>query len=597
MQAATNSVREVLTRQLRFVIPTYQRDYEWTQDEQWELLFDDLFSTASRLHEARAGDAVAGTSKLVDSLSPHFLGAVVFEQLKTSTSAIAARSVIDGQQRITTLQLLVRGLLDALEGTGSKKAAALRSLIWNPADLCEEDHERFKLWPRLRDRRTWMSVMDDAPTDLQHPYADARRYFHDAASTAAAELPLDVIVDALLTLFHLVVIDLDANDDAQVIFEVLNGRQTPLSAADLMKNLLFLREDIQNEAMLEKLYTQYWQEFDNDWWRKRTGRGHAQRGRREQLISAWLTVSQGAEVNIGHLYGAARTYLSDPNLGTDQVLAELHTYGQHFRSLYERTGAEATVGELRLRRILDVLGVTTAIPLLLWLKMLPSSRLSAAEYDECVSTIEGWLVRRAIMNWSSRSYGKVFLEVLSKLQASSESTDPIPGLLLEILRNKPGNLDFPTDEEFSNVLTGTALYKQSKPRVRMILAGLDEHMRTRETRHEQYVVKYDKLQIEHVMPQAWATNWPLPSAKQSETATAARNSAIQTLGNLTLLTQKLNGEQSNKGWDEKRDLLETHSSLLISKSLHKSKSWSENDIERRGRALAEMACQIWKGPN
>lgn len=103
--------------------------------------------------------------------------------------------------------------------------------------------------------------------------------------------------------------DLEDNDDAQVIFEVLNGRQTPLSATDLVKNFLFLRAELDSEADFERLYEQHWAHFDDPWWREEVGRGHAARGRRDVLLSAWLTAAAGTEVNVGHLYGEVRRYL------------------------------------------------------------------------------------------------------------------------------------------------------------------------------------------------------------------------------------------------------------------------------------------------
>lgn len=100
------------------------------------------------------------------------------------------------------------------------------------------------------------------------------------------------LADALSSLFKLVVIDLDDNDDAQVIFEVLNGRQTPLSAIESVKNLLFLRGELAEDDV-ERLYDQYWARFDEKWWKETVGRGHAQRGRRDVLLSVWLTATTG----------------------------------------------------------------------------------------------------------------------------------------------------------------------------------------------------------------------------------------------------------------------------------------------------------------
>jgi hypothetical protein len=110
--------------------------------------------------------------------------------------------------------------------------------------------------------------------------------------------------------YKIVVIDLEDNDEVQVIFEVLNGRQTPLSATDLVKNLLFPRAEPTHEAELDDLYERYWAHLDESWWKKEVGRGHAARGRRDLLLLTWLSAVSGDEINVGNLYGGVRRYLA-----------------------------------------------------------------------------------------------------------------------------------------------------------------------------------------------------------------------------------------------------------------------------------------------
>lgn len=208
MKADTRELKQVLTPPTQYVIPAFQRDYEWTED---------------------------------------------------------------GQQRLTTLMLLTRGVLDALIERDSDLVDQVRRLLWNPADLAKQSHEKYKLWPRRKDRDVWRTVMDDAavPTG-DHLYEQARRFFAEQAREAmTGEDGTDrsaALVHTLIGLFKLVVIDLEDNDDAKVIFEVLNGRQTPLSASDLVKNLLFLRREFAEDTDVDVLYDTYWAEFDDPWW-------------------------------------------------------------------------------------------------------------------------------------------------------------------------------------------------------------------------------------------------------------------------------------------------------------------------------------------
>ena len=171
----------------------------------------------------------------------------------------------------------------------------MRRLLQNHPDIAESPEEIYKLWPRRLDRMISPKAMaDEIPARTGHAYLEARHYFADRARYAVAGPDgtdrTDTLVGArLLDLFKLVVIDLEENDDAQTIFEVLNGRQTPLSAADLVKNLLFLRGELADEKELDKVYDSYWAPFDDAWWKAEVGRGHAQRGRRDVLLSSWLT--------------------------------------------------------------------------------------------------------------------------------------------------------------------------------------------------------------------------------------------------------------------------------------------------------------------
>lgn len=305
-------------------------------------------------------------------VAPHFLGAVVCDQVPTSTGDIDTRAVIDGQQRLTTLQLLIRGLLDVLQESGSPRAIRVRRLLVNPEDIVTPGHpeHRYKLWPRRRDRDVWPVAMgDEVPrSHLGHPYVQARQYFAQeirlVKDTIGGNSRLDVLTDALLDLFKIVVIDLDENDDAQIIFEVLNGRQTPLSASDLVKNLLFLRAERAREDV-EDLYDRYWAPFDEPWWKENAGIGHAARERRDQLLSVWLTAASGEAASVAHLYGEVRRYLDSTGRKPREVVRELHRYGRAYHAIYDGTAPVSQRVHQAYGRLIRF-NVTTALPLLTW---------------------------------------------------------------------------------------------------------------------------------------------------------------------------------------------------------------------------------------
>jgi len=605
LDANTYPLRNILSQERRYLVPTFQRDYEWTEDGQWELLFDDLEAVADRLEQARdlAGQSTDQLAKAEKAVAPHFLGAIVLDQLPSSAGGIDLRSVIDGQQRLTTLQLLLRGILDVLLETGSGRAVQVRRLLENPPDVIQHPEELHKLWPRRHDRETWELVMSDeaSPNGFgSHLYFKARRYFADRTRAAAAESETsersDVLVDAALSLFKIVVIDLEDNDDAQIIFEVLNGRQTPLTATDLVKNLLFLRAELADEGELEALYDKYWAPFDESWWKTNVGRGHAARGRRDVLLSSWLSAASVSEANVGHLYHETREYVDRSGRKMPDLLAELHLYGLAFESVYGRVPRRNDAVTTAYRH-LERLAVTTALPLLLWLETLPDTELPAEEHERAVLAVESWVIRRIITGANTRGYAKVFIDVLTAAKAAAP--EDIASAVVNTLATLPESHAWPTDQEVEDAFVDRRIYVElSQERVRMILGALDRLLQRDKLKGEQASFDYDKLQIEHVMPQSWMTHWPVVDVDEAATELAQqrRRATVDRIGNLTLITAPLNASVSNGPWNTKRGGLREHAQLVLSSMVVKCDEWNEETIESRGRELARVACRVWTRP-
>ncbi|WP_201438704.1 DUF262 domain-containing protein [Saccharothrix sp. 6-C] len=584
MDANTYSLKQILTQDRRYVIPTFQRDYEWTRKGQWELLFSDLETTADRLYQARQlaealGEPLAKADKKV---VPHFLGAIVCDQLPAPAGGLDLRAVIDGQQRLTTVQLLLRGVLDVLIERGSPRVRQVRRLLENPSDVVGAPHERHKLWPRRRDRQMWPLAMDDKPepSKTEHLYLDARRFFADSTRQAIVGPDgsdrTDALIDALLDLFKLVVIDLEDNDDAQVIFEVLNGRQTPLSAADLVKNLLFLRGELSDEKELEQLYDTYWSPFDADWWKSTVGRGHAQRGRRDVLLSSWLTAVSRSEANIGHLYGEVRSYLDTADRKTVDVLAELADFGRAYRVVVGAEPAETPALQRSYRRI-ESLGITTAVPLLLWLRTLPAERLPLPEHEQAVGAVESWVVRRLLIGANTRGYGKVFVDVLklASEQARMSGTS-VAETVVNGLKRNPDRLPWPTDDDLVTAFTTRKVYGNlTQERIRLVLGAIDERLQRTNPKTEPADFHYNELQIEHVMPQKWREHWPFTATADADRLLEAqrRDQVLHQFGNLTLVTSAFNQALSNAAWEIKRPEFTSQSKLQLNHAVAVSPTW------------------------
>lgn len=611
VDAKTYPLQDILKPERRYVIPTFQRDYEWTLDGQWRLLFEDLASTADRLLEVRLGGDEGSKLKAKEqAVSPHFLGAIVCAGLPFATGGVALRSVIDGQQRLTTVQLLIRGLADVLAETSSERTKTVRRMLFNPDDVVESPEEVFKLWPRRRDRELWPVAMGDALPDYDqaapHRYLEARGYFADAAREYATEdggidpVRLVALADALASLFKVVVIDLDDNDDAQVIFEVLNGRQTPLSAIDLVKNLLFLRGELAEDDV-EKLYDTYWAQFDDDWWKQAVGRGHAQRGRRDVLLSVWLTAVTGYEANVGHLYREARDYLAN-GPDTETILRQLSDYALTYQTIYEALPSHDE-RLFQVYRNLRALEITTAIPLLAWLHTVPHEQLPHADHVRAAQAVESWAMRRVYVGAQTRGYGSFLARVLREAKAAAASGSNIADAVVTALST--GALPWPSDEEVLDAFVTRKFYdSMSQMRLRLLLGAIDRLLRSEDQHEPPASIDYDNLQIEHVMPRAWQQHWPIHdegvTIKPDEndprwlTRSDQRRRVVDSIGNLTLVTGTFNRGVSNLGWTTKRPEFERQRSLVINYPLARSDQWDEAAIRERARVFAEAVSRLWR---
>lgn len=604
-------LRQILAQERQYVIPTFQRNYEWTEAEQWELLADDLEAVAERLGQERHHAEITGgnPASADERVSPHFLGAVVLDRLPPSKAGgLDLRSVIDGQQRLTTLQLLVRSLLDVATDHDSPKARQLRRLLRNPDDV-SDGHEVHKLWPRRRDRDVWVDVMSDNPAGepKSHKYLESRAYFAKRVRNAVAEAEdpaatLDLIVDSCLEMFRIVLIDLDDNDDAQVIFEVLNGRQTALSSADLVKNLLFLRAEQQQVGDVEKLYDDYWDQFDDEWWTQNVGRGHATRQHTNVMLSAWLTVASGEAAHPDRLYGQVRRYMDAGNVKVPDILADVSAYAGHYRAFQAEPSEADHRVEVAFER-LRVLGTTTALPPLLWIReQATTGRIDADEYRRAVLDVESYVLRRVAVGANTRGYGLTFREVLAVARAHVDAGgNPAHGIR-DALVGLDGSASWPTDNDIYDAFATRKFYDNvAQYVIKLLLAGIEEQMRAETPKVEKAVVAYDELTIEHLLPQTWRTHWPVHGdGAERVVAEQERDLHTDRIGNLTLINGSLNSSQSNKTWDSKRAELERFSSLRLNADLVQNpawSTWSETTITLRAAALAEVACRVWSRPD
>lgn len=620
MKANTNTLQEVFQGDRRFVIPVYQRPYVWSRERQWEPLWDDVESTAVRLAETRHESYRAGkpASTADDEAAPHFLGAIVVEPYPTGTLDIKTRLVVDGQQRLITLQLLLMGTLDALHTAGINKLqlAQLRKLTRNDREIWSGDDVQ-KVWPRQAESECYRRAVAEEPQSRDDSvFAAARGFFFLQASGFledngvpedpyadgdSAQRRASLLVATLLALVKIVMIDLEGVDDAQVIFEALNARNTPLSATDLVKNLLFMRAQAKGHDPQE-LYDKVWARFDYDdsWWRESIGAGHARRARQDWLMGDWLIAQRGRVINVGRLYGEFRSWLQSSGTTALDALYELDRYADAYEMLHGREAGATANERLSFQRI-NRLNVTVATPVLLWLLTRSEGDLPPGERELAFQAIESFVIRRMAIKAQTRAYGQAFAEVLRAAQAAGAH----PGLaIVEALRQGPYGYPWPTDEQLGGQFRSSPYYGYggiAQYRLRLLLGAVDARLQRDDCHKGEPVtaIGYETLQVEHVLPQTWHEHWPVEASDQGQKIVREqdRSGHVHRIGNLTLVSRRLNPALSNAPWNEKRRELRKHSHLRLNARLCQEAHWDEQVIRTRGEWLAEVVSRIWPGPN
>ena len=344
MKADSLNARDLFEKPVRYVIPAFQRPYVWKQDEQWEPFWEDVQHAADRyLEELGDRDSEDAGADAEQNAGRHFLGAVVVKQRTFSSKEVEQREVIDGQQRLTTMQLL----LDAAEEVAREAgwvdmADDIRSLVMNDARYARKGPDYiFKVWPTSTDQEAFRAVMSDSPTPKEFQpsqLAQAHEYFKlrvrdwvdQGISSADRERRVEALQVALLGLLEIVVIDLEAADDAFVIFETLNARGTPLLASDLVKNfLLQTASSVGHDP--EAVGRSHWSQFDATWWREEVRQGRLRRPRVDMFLDYWLESRTGEEVASHEVFPRFKD-LVDADPGAVLTIAEeLATAGGVFR--------------------------------------------------------------------------------------------------------------------------------------------------------------------------------------------------------------------------------------------------------------------------
>lgn len=626
MDSDRNSVIELFKPERQYCVPFYQRAYVWNQEDQWSRLWSDIQEKA----EARLSGLPA---------TPHFMGAVVLDpQDRKKLIGVERVHIIDGQQRFTTIQFALAALSIMLRSWGHTDVLPVVEACLRNSDernMRNKKSEVFKVWPTFYDRKAYTQAIHTTKLDdlrvsfpdhftqqrslkkigVRHPPALAAIWYF--ATQMDAWLPktgkpgaesAEALASAILEDLVVISITLDAEDDAQVIFETLNGHGVELTATDLIRNHVFLRAEAE-DADAEKLYQEQWRRYESDGWKQDERRGRLVRSRVEWFIQTVLQAEMRDDIDQGRIYAEYQRYARQANLTASAQLTTLASYADAYETLLDGDERKP-IGRFGKRYAAWDASTTYVLAL-----AIAKSGVSEQEQDAMLGMLGSYLVRRAICGLTNKNYNKVFLQLLKNLKGNP--------LTLESLRNAISAFTgeatrFPKDDEFRAAILRGPMYpgRLDAPKMRSILVELENALRTERT-EEPVAPALANLDIDHMMPQEWPAYWPLndgTSATAHELAQAqtaqwvdekkltdrqnsllAREAAIPTFGNLTLLHYGTNRAAKNREFRVKRELFVQHSNLHLNREVLVADKWDEDSILKRAEALSRHALRIWPG--
>ena len=546
----------------RFIIPLYQRNYDWKEDN-CEQLFQDLL----KMHHSNR--------------KSHFFGSIV-SSIQAGTED---RFIIDGQQRITTVSLLLIAMVNAfkvgdIQATDGKLVDKIfkRYLV----DEYQEDERKVKLKPIKKDMDAFDALL----------YKPKEQYLKGSNVTRNYEFFYDKIVKSGLTMDELfetikklevINIKLDEDDDPQLIFESLNSTGLDLSEADKIRNYLLMSLA---PAEQDDLYTRYWNPIEE-----------STKYDPSSFVRDYLTMKQGKIGRIDKIYFIFKEYAENERIGRAELLEEMH----HYAKIYSQID-NANMGTEKINRKLNqvrTLDSTVAYPFYMaFFDYAEKNGLSDEEKYRVLDIVEAYWARRIICNLPSNALNKVFAtlhrDVLNNMNKAVEGTNPTyTEVLIYLLLKKGRSSVFPKDDEVKEDFATRQVYKMPA-NLRMFIL---ERMENRDSKECHDVVKQlteKTISIEHIMPQTLSDKWKDALGEEWE---RIHQQYLHTMANLTLTGY--NSQYSNLAFLEKRDMEKgfNDSAFRLNNYVKSCNQWTEVEMKQRQHDLLEVFMRLWPMPS
>jgi uncharacterized protein with ParB-like and HNH nuclease domain len=541
MKASETKLQRVIEGTNQYVVPLFQRKYSWDTKE-WNTLWEDLVE----LYED-------------DNPRSHFIGSIVTMPTQSVPEGVAKFLLIDGQQRFTTIFILLSVLRDKarISPNGNLAEEIEQTLLKNHF---KQGTDAFKLLPTQGDRESFLSIMRNESASTDDQVARAYKFFE--RKIRANQVPdLEKLKQIIVGQLVLVSIVLDRDDNPHLVFESLNAKGRALSQADLIRNYFFMKIHVDEQ---ESLYGACWTPMQD-----RLGENLT------ECIRHFL-MKDGGVIKQGEVYFALKERADEKSpRQIVEYLQEITHFAEFYAKLLRPALEPSTVISNRMHR-LNRIELTTAYPFLLNIYSdFAAGKISEGEFAEVLDILENFMVRRFVCSVPTYGLNKVFPPLYSQV---SQNPSLIAGLK-DILRTK----NYPRDAEFRERFMSSKLYGSGDriEKTKIILERLEESFEHLEA------VPLSGLTIEHVMPQTLTDSW---KAALGENWEVVHELLLHTVGNLTLTGY--NSPLSNDDYSRKRKIL-LGSHIELNKYFETVTVWDDQAIRQRAERLADKALRVW----
>lgn len=542
-----------------FIIPIYQRNYDWKR-ENCKQLFDDLENLIKK------------------NLNTHFFGSIVCKP-----EDIEKVIIIDGQQRITTISLLLLAIYNNIKNREINVESALDDKILNEylINKYSPKEKKIKLKPIKKDQEAFELLFENKKDEFVLESNLTQNYEYLYKRVEESRYSVEEIFLAIKKLM-VVVIQLHESDNPQLIFESMNSTGLDLTEADKIRNYILMDKQYNEQ---EKFYNEYWNKIENNVGYDTTS-----------FIKDYLTIKMQKVPTYSKIYKTFKEdYVIKNSFDIESVLKEMLIFSKIYSQIRKSNTNNIEVN-VHLSNI-NYLRYTLLYPYLMQLlKHYEENELNDKELEECLNTIETYILRRIICSKPTNALSKGFCnldrEVLSIIEKRNFNMHMYAEVMKYVLINKKGHLVFPSDDEFKKAFKEFHLYETQMFTKNYVLEKIENY------KNKEKIVNLNKIEsndfsIEHIMPQTLSPAW---KKSIGDNYNEIHEKYLHTIGNLTLTGY--NSEYSNKLFIEKRDMEKgfKKSRLHLNVELANLDKWGKEEIINRANNLTLKALEIWSMP-